>query len=261
VFLHRKEGSVFPIGDDDRELSGHAYVTIFLVVANVVVFLLQLADPYITAGWSIVPKEIATGQDLVGIQTIRTPQGLVQIFEAPGPSPIYLTLLTAMFMHGGVLHIAGNMLYLWIFGDNVENRFGALPFLLFYLLSGVAGSLAQVAMNPQSTIPSLGASGAISGVLGAYLVLFPRNRVRAIFFYQVVSIPAIVAIGIWIVLQFISGIGAIEETTQTGGVAYAAHVGGFLAGVIMTLILRVLIREKKVSVATPFEKADSRRWW
>ncbi len=252
---------MFPIGDDDRDLSGPAYVTIFLVVANVVVFLLQLADPYITAGWSVVPREIATGQDLVGTQTIQTPGGMAQILHGPGPSPIYLTLLAAMFMHGGVMHLLGNMIYLWIFGDNVEHRFGALPFLLFYLLSGLAGSLAHVALDPQSTIPSLGASGAISGVLGAYLILFPRNRVHAVFFYQVISIPAIMAIGIWVVFQFVNGIGAIAVTSQTGGVAYAAHIGGFLAGVILALILRALIREEKVSVLTRFEKADSRRWW
>ena len=252
---------MFPIGDDDRELSGPAYVTIFLVVANVVVFLLQLVDPNITAGWSVVPREITTGQDLVGTQAIQTPDGMVQILQGPGPSPIYLTLLAAMFMHGGVMHLLGNMIYLWIFGDNVEHRFGALPFLLFYLLSGLAASLAQIAVDPQSTIPSLGASGAISGVLGAYLVLFPRNRVHAIFFYQVVSIPAILAIGIWIVFQFVNGIGAIAVTSQTGGVAYAAHVGGFVAGVILALIMRVLIREEKESVLTRFARADSRRWW
>ncbi|RPJ58827.1 MAG: rhomboid family intramembrane serine protease [Acidobacteria bacterium] len=252
---------MFPIGDDDRELSGPAYVTIFLVIANVVVFLLQIADPELTAGFSVVPREIATGQDLVGTQTIQTPGGVAQILHAPGPNPIYLTLLAAMFMHGGVMHILGNMIYLWIFGDNVEHRFGAFPFLLFYILSGLVGSLAHIAVDPQSTIPSLGASGAISGVLGAYLVLFPRNRVHAVFFYQVISIPAILAIGIWIVFQFISGIGSIAVTSQTGGVAYAAHIGGFLAGVILALIMRALIRDERVSVLTRFERADSRRWW
>ncbi len=252
---------MFPIGDDDRELSGHAYVTTFLVIANVLVFLLQLVDPNITAGWSVVPREITTGQDLVGTQIIRTPDGIVQILQGPGPSPIYLTLLSAMFMHGGAMHLLGNMIYLWIFGDNVEHRFGALPFLLFYLVSGLAASLVQIALNPQSTIPSLGASGAISGVLGAYLVLFPRNRVHAIFFYQIVSIPAILAIGIWIVFQFVNGIGAIAVTSQTGGVAYGAHVGGFLTGAVLALIMRAVIREEKVSVLTPFQRADSRRWW
>jgi len=252
---------MFPIGDDDRELSGPAYVTIFLVLANVVVFLLQLADPSVTAGWSMVPREIATGQDLVGTQTIQTPGGMAQIPHAPGPVPIYLTLIAAMFMHGGLMHILGNMIYLWHFADNLEHRFGSLPFLAFYLLSGLAGSLAHIALDPQSTIPSLGASGAISGVLGAYLILFPRNRVHAVFFYQVISIPAILAIGIWIVFQFVNGIGAIAVTSQTGGVAYAAHIGGFFAGMILALIMRAVIRDEKVSVLTRFERADSRRWW
>ncbi|RPI26835.1 MAG: rhomboid family intramembrane serine protease [Acidobacteria bacterium] len=252
---------LFPIGDDDRNLSGPAYVTILLVVANVLVFLIQLAYPPISTGWAVVPSEISTGQDLIGIQAIDTGQGVAQIQHTPGPSPIYLTLLASMFMHGGIMHILGNMMYLWIFGDNVEHRFGAFPFLLFYLASGLAGSLAHVALDPASTIPSLGASGAISGVLGAYLVLFPRNRVHAVIFYTVVSIPAVAAIGLWIVFQFINGIGSIAVSSQTGGVAYAAHIGGFFAGVILALIMRVIIREEKVSVLSRFESADSRRWW
>ncbi len=222
---------LFPIGDDDRNLSGPAYITMLLIACNIVVFIVQLANPALTYGWSVVPQEITTGQDLIGHTQIQSGGEVVEIPQAPGPSPIYLTLLAAMFMHGGFMHILGNMLYLWIFGDNVEHRFGRLPFLLFYLASGFAASIAQIAIDPQSTIPSLGASGAISGVLGAYLVLFPRNRVHAVIFYSVVSIPAIAAIGLWIVFQFVSGIGAIAATEQTGGVAYAAHVGGFFAGV------------------------------
>ncbi|HXK59995.1 MAG TPA: rhomboid family intramembrane serine protease [Acidobacteriota bacterium] len=252
---------LFPIGDDDRSLSGPAYITILLVAANVLIFLIQLANPAVSTAWAVIPREIATGQDLVGVEQIVTSRGVAEIRHFPGPTPIYLTLLFAMFMHGGVMHILGNMIYLWIFGDNVEHRFGAFPFLLFYLISGLVGSLAHVAVDPGSTVPSLGASGAISGVLGAYLVLFPRNRVHAVVFYMIVSIPAIAAIGIWIVFQFINGLGSIVYTSQTGGIAYAAHIGGFFAGVVLALIMRVVIREEKVNVFTRFESADSRRWW
>ena len=252
---------LFPIGDDDRNLSGPAYITTLLIACNIVVFIVQLANPALTYGWSVVPQEITTGQDLIGHTQIQSGGEVVEIPQAPGPSPIYLTLLAAMFMHGGFMHILGNMLYLWIFGDNVEHRFGRLPFLLFYLASGFAASIAQIAIDPQSTIPSLGASGAISGVLGAYLVLFPRNRVHAVIFYSVVSIPAIAAIGLWIAFQFVSGIGAIAATEQTGGVAYAAHVGGFFAGVVLALVMRSVIREERPSVLTRAEDLDSRRLW
>jgi membrane associated rhomboid family serine protease len=252
---------LFPIGDDDRRLSGPAYITLFLVIANVLIFLLQLTDESITYGWSVVPREITSGQDLVGAEVIRTEHGTVQIPHAPGPNFIYFTIISAMFLHGGFAHLFGNMLYLWIFGDNVEHRFGALPFLLFYLASGIAGTIAHIALGPQSIIPSLGASGAISGVLGAYLILFPRNKVHAVFLYTIVSIPAIAAIGIWIVFQFISGMGSIAATSQTGGVAYGAHVGGFFAGAVLALILRTVIREERPNVLSRAESADSKQWW
>jgi membrane associated rhomboid family serine protease len=167
-----------------------------------------------------------------------------------------------MFMHGGFGHIFGNMLYLWIFGDNVEHRFGAKTFLLFYLVSGIAATAAQWMLDPSSVIPNLGASGAISGVLGAYLVLFPRNRVHAIFLYQVVAIPAFVALGLWILLQFVNGFGAIAATEQTGGVAYGAHIGGFVAGVVLALILRGRTHERpnRMSRAMASDPAARRLW-
>jgi membrane associated rhomboid family serine protease len=162
-----------------------------------------------------------------------------------------------MFMHGGFGHLFGNMLYLWIFGDNVEHRFGHGVFLAFYLVSGLVASAAQIALDPASIIPNLGASGAISGVLGAYLVLFPKNRVHAIFFFRVVAVPAVLAIGLWIVLQFVNGFGAIAATEQTGGVAYGAHIGGFVAGVAMALVLRNVIKEHP-SRLTRAMQTDSR---
>jgi membrane associated rhomboid family serine protease len=139
-------------------------------------------------------------------------------------------------MHGGWLHLGGNMLYLWIFGDNVEDRFGHAKFALFYLLCGIAATFAQVLVNAGSNIPNLGASGAIAGVLGAYLILFPKGQVKVLMGRGVVPMPALVVIGLWIVLQFISGFGAITQSAETGGVAYMAHIGGFVAGLVLTFL-------------------------
>lgn len=236
---------LFPISDDDRHLSGPAYVTTALLLANAGVFVLQLMDPELIYAYSTIPFEITTGQDLVNSAAVDlNVEDLNQIPQRPGPVPIHLTLLSSMFMHGGFGHLFGNLLYLWIFGDNVEHRFGHGVFLAFYLVSGLAASAAQIALDPGSIIPSLGASGAISGVLGAYLVLFPKNRVHAVFFFRVVAVPAFLALGLWIAMQFVSGYGAIAATEQTGGVAYGAHVGGFMAGVLMALVLRKTIKER-----------------
>jgi membrane associated rhomboid family serine protease len=228
---------MFPIGDENERGHGPAFVTLAFIGINIAVFLLlQDATETLnafTAGFSTVPREITTGVDLV-----QTTSGIP---HAPGPDPIYLTLLTSMFMHGGWLHIAGNMLFLWVFGDNVEHRVGPAVYLVFYLIAGVIASLAQVFVEPNSVIPSLGASGAISGVLGAYLVLFPRNRVTVFLFRFIVPVPAIVAIGMWAVLQFINGFGAVIVSDETtGGVAYMAHIGGFVAGVVAGLIFRAV---------------------
>lgn len=246
---------LFPIGDENRPDTGPAYVTITLIIANLAVFfLLQQAggNQSFTYGWSVVPMEITSGVDLIEPQSLSVGGQTVEIPQAPGPTPIYLTILSAMFMHGGFAHLFGNLLYLWIFGDNVEHRFGAVPFLVFYLVSGLVATVAQIVMDPDSVIPNLGASGAISGVLGAYLVLFPRNRVHALFFYYVVSIPAVVAIGVWIALQFFNGLGSIMISQESvGGVAYAAHIGGFFAGVILAFILRMTTRRPDSSRRAP----------
>jgi membrane associated rhomboid family serine protease len=145
-----------------------------------------------------------------------------------------------MFMHAGWLHLGGNMLYLWIFGDNVEDSFGHVKFLIFYLLCGIAATLAQLAFSTGSNVPNLGASGAIAGVLGAYILLFPRGQVKVLMGRGVIPMPALVVIGFWIVLQFVSGIGSITNSAETGGVAYMAHIGGFLAGIILTFLLRAI---------------------
>lgn len=259
---------LFPVSDDDRRLSGPAIVTWCLLAANIALFLVQAADPDFTYAWSTVPYEITTGQDIANSEPLDV-QGEVtarDIPQRPGPGPaplIYLTLLTSMFMHGGLMHIGGNMLYLWIFGDNVEHRFGHVAFLAFYLISGLAASFAQIALDPDGLVPSLGASGAISGVLGAYLVLFPRNKVNAIFFFRIVSVPAFIVLGLYIVFQFVDGWGSFFATEQTGGVAYAAHIGGFVAGVIAALFLRMRGTTEHESVLSPAMRADprNRRMW
>jgi membrane associated rhomboid family serine protease len=257
---------LFPISDDDRKISGPALVTKGLILANLVVFfLLQQggANEAFTSGFSVIPAEITTGTDITASQTVQVDGESIPIPQAPGPTPIYLTIFTAMFMHAGLLHLFGNLLYLWIFGDNVEHRFGSGAFLLFYLASGITATFAQVWLGPDSIIPNLGASGAISGVLGAYLILFPRNRVHALLFYFVVSVPAIVAIGMWIVFQFLNGYGAFIASQQTGGVAYGAHIGGFFAGIVLAMILRVIIRkpERPNVFARASEHDHSRQYW
>ncbi len=221
----------FPIGDDNTERRITPFVNYALIAINVAVFLYQVGHPEFTYGYSVVPAEITGGQDLSG--SVRGVPGL-RLY--PGPSPIYLTLLSAMFMHGGLLHLGGNMLYLWIFGDNVEDRMGHLKYLIFYLLCGFLASATHIFFGPNSVIPSLGASGAIAGVLGAYLILFPRQGVRVYQWGMVTEVPAIIVIGLWGLLQFISGFGSLGR--QGGGVAYMAHVGGFVAGLVLVFLFR-----------------------
>jgi membrane associated rhomboid family serine protease len=146
-------------------------------------------------------------------------------------------LFTSMFMHAGWLHLAGNMLYLWIFGDNVEDRFGHLKFLIFYLFCGLTATFVQMAVNPSSNVPNLGASGAIAGVLAAYILMFPQGMVRVMQGQRVIQVPALVMIGFWIVLQLLSGFGSLGAA-DTGGVAYMAHIGGFAAGLVLAFLFR-----------------------
>ena len=231
---------MFPIGDENLPGRGVAWVTLGLIAVNVAVFLfLQGAsgESTFTYGWSSIAREITTGVDLTQAVPVVIDGTQYLVPQAPGPDPIYLTLLSSMFMHGGWLHLGGNMLFLWIFGDNVEHRAGPLLYLVAYLGAGLVGSLAQTFSDPNSAIPSLGASGAISGVLGAYLVLFPRNRVTAFVIRFLVQIPALLAIGMWIALQVIS---SLADPTGAGGVAYLAHIGGFVAGVLAGLLFRAI---------------------
>lgn len=235
---------MLPIGDESHP-GGLPIVNLVFIAVNVLVFvLLQLPSEAFTMGFSAIPREITQGIDLVGPQQIALPDGQrVVIEEAPGPSPIWLTLFTSMFMHGGWLHLGGNMLFLFVFGDNVERYLASLKYIVFYVICGIAAAYAQILTDPESVIPTLGASGAISGVLAAYLVFFPRNRVRVLVGMRFVTeVPALMMIGLWAVIQLVSGVGSITVSEQTGGVAYWAHIGGFVAGLVLALALRTATR-------------------
>jgi membrane associated rhomboid family serine protease len=216
-------------------------VTVSLIVINVLVFLHQMTLPPRAATrfvyyYGLIPIEVI-GADLI----------------VPHPVPVYATIVTSMFVHGGLFHIIGNMLYLWIFGDNVEDRLGRTRFLLFYLVSGVAAAFAQILVNPYSRIPMIGASGAVSGVLGAYLLLYPHARVMTLlvlgWFIRLIEVPALVVLGFWIVVQVLNGL--LTLGMQAGGVAWFAHIGGFFAGMAMAYPL------KRRSAQREWE---SRRW-
>ncbi|MDQ4036493.1 MAG: rhomboid family intramembrane serine protease [Chloroflexota bacterium] len=242
---------MFPIGDENERGHGPAFVSLALIGLNIAVFLLLQgaggpSGEDFTYGYSAVPFEITNNVDLVEPEPITIDGRTQQIPQEPGPSPIWLTLLTSMFMHGGWLHIFGNMLFLWIFGDNVEHRIGHAAYLAFYVVAGLIASFAQILVDTDSFIPTLGASGAISGVLGAYLVLFPTNRVTVLMLRFPMKVPAIVAIGLWALFQFINGIGAFAVTEETGGgVAYMAHIGGFVAGVLAGILFRAIFHEPR----------------
>lgn len=241
---------LFPISDDNSDRHITPYITWAIIIANICVFVFLQglgANANFTYAFSTVPGEILTNSDIVTNSKIVRDISSGQSFEIPGlqvtPIPVYLTMITSMFMHGSIGHIAGNMLYLWIFGDNLENRMGHLRYLLFYLLCGIIASLCHViftqVVGEDPLIPSLGASGAISGVLGGYLLLYPTRRVNALLGWFIIAIPSWVALGLWIVLQLVSGFGSISG--ESDGVAYAAHIGGFAAGF---LLVKLFIRGK-----------------
>ncbi len=241
---------LFPIGDDNRERTITPYINYLLILANIIVFVwLQDfgSNEKFTYKFSAVPAEILSGKDIVTHDQSYENPATGERYTIPGlgitPITVYLTLLTSIFMHGGIAHIFGNMLFLWIFGDNIENRIGHLRYLIFYLICGILASLAHVYssyfLGENLLIPTLGASGAISGVLGAYLLLFPRKRVSVIMFYFVTDVPAIMAIGIWFLFQLISGLGLLGAGAQGGGVAYGAHIGGFISGMILIMFFKI----------------------
>jgi membrane associated rhomboid family serine protease len=231
---------LFPIGDDNSDRTQTPVVTYLLIALNILVFVLLQglgSNDVFTYAFSTVPQEIITGQDIVTQDRIITDPLSGDRFRAPGlqatPGSVYFTLLTSMFMHGGIAHLFGNMLFLWIFGDNIENSMGRGRYLFFYLLCGLIASLAHVfttvSFGGNPLVPSLGASGAISGVLGGYLVLHPHRRVRVLMLNMLTEVP----IGLWFAFQLINGLGMLGSGSQEGGVAYAAHIGGFLAGLAL----------------------------
>jgi membrane associated rhomboid family serine protease len=231
---------VFPISDDNSDRTTTPFVNYVLIALNVLVFVLFQGfgnNEKFTYAWSTVPVEITTGRDVDRPVVVRDPvtnEVAGQIELQPTPGSVYLTLLTSMFMHGGWAHLLGNMLYLWIFGDNIEDKLGHLRYLLFYLVCGFVADMSHVLLNADSYIPSLGASGAISGVLGGYILLFPRRKVNAFVLRFYTTIPAWAAIGIWFVFQLVNGLGVLGQgSREGGGVAYAAHVGGFVAGLVL----------------------------
>jgi membrane associated rhomboid family serine protease len=219
---------MMPLGDDNSGRRIVPFVTYALIAINVLVyFLVELGAPDVEQfilTWGTIPSEILAGRGL-------------------------LTLITSMFLHdpSSILHLASNMLFLWIFGDNVEDAFGHGLFLVFYFVCGIVASLAQVLASPTATVPGIGASGAIAGVLGSYIVLFGGNRVRVLLGRTITTVPSYVMIGLWIVIQLFSGFGSVGETG--GGVAYWAHIGGFAAGLLLTFLLRGFVRPASASPA------------
>ncbi|MGI8470268.1 MAG: rhomboid family intramembrane serine protease [Pyrinomonadaceae bacterium] len=232
---------MFPIGDDDSDRTITPIVNYAIIAINILVFVFLQGlggNDHFTYAFSLVPREITTGIDLISPQIIHDQISgqTAQIQNYAAPLGVYFNILSSMFMHGNFMHIFGNMLFLWVFGDNIENRLGHLRYAAFYLVCGLAAAIGQIMLAPDSIIPMLGASGAISGVLGGYLLLYPKRRVRAIIFNFLTEVPAYVALGIWIAYQIITG---YLTPAGTGGVAYAAHFGGFIAGLILVKIFAI----------------------
>ncbi len=207
---------MMPIGEENSLSKTIPVVTYVLIALNFLVFFLELSggEDFIMR-WAFIPSRFLAN-----------------------PTGEFVTIFTSMFMHAGWAHILGNMLYLWIFGDNVEDNFGKIKFLIFYLLCGVAATFAQMAFNSASSLPNIGASGAIAGVLGAYILMFPGEKIKVAIGTTIMPIPALIVIGFWFVMQFMSGISSLASTTEAGGVAYLAHIGGFITGLVLTFVFR-----------------------
>jgi membrane associated rhomboid family serine protease len=206
---------MIPLGDDNSLRKTIPLMTYLLIVLNVIFFFLEASygEEFIKQ-WAFIPNRFLSNK-----------------------FADFITIFTSMFMHAGLGHLAGNMLYLWIFGDNVEDRMGKLPFLLFYIVCGIAATFSQTLFNPESNVPNVGASGAIAGVLGAYIMLFPQGKI-SVMAGRLIQMPALIVIGFWFVAQFASSVGEIGSASEGGGVAYMAHIGGFIAGLIITYIYK-----------------------
>ena len=220
---------MIPLSDDNTARIRTPFINIGLIILNVLVFVYYQGfgtNQLFNASFATIPNEILTGNDVVY-------EGNIGVT----PYSVYLTIFSAMFMHGGLAHLGGNLLYLWVFGDNLENRMGHFKYLLFYLLTGVIATFCHVGLcyflQKDLYTPSLGASGAISGVLGGYLLLFPKNQVKVLLIAFIIRVPAFITLGLWIGLQLWSGWGSLGKAEGGGGVAYAAHIGGFVAGMLL----------------------------
>ncbi len=243
---------MFPIKDENPTFSTPV-VTILLIAINVVVFMFQLSrggsqieEARFFVCNASIPYEVTHGERIADARSrgfqfedqIDNAFAELERQECPQKN-VWLSVVQSMFLHGSILHIAGNMLFLWVFGNNVEDRLGKLKYIAFYLLSGVAATYAQSYVFPGSATPLVGASGAIAGILGAYLLMFPRARIRhlvlIIFFITMIELPAWASIGLWFLLQLVQGVGSVTADT---GVAYMAHIGGFLAGMLLLLVFR-----------------------
>ena len=212
---------MIPLSDSDRRPLRFPVITALIIGVNAVMFILELiSGQAFIVRWSLIPSEIASGRNLI-------------------------TILSAMFMHGGWLHIMGNMIYLWAFGPEIEDGMGRVRYVVTYLLGGLVASLMQVVIDPSSTVPNLGASGAIATVMGAFLIIFPRDKIRTIvflgWFVTITLIPAVLMIGFWFLIQLFSEVGALVQK-QSGGIAYMAHIGGFVFGMGIARLFRPRLR-------------------
>ena len=226
-----------PIGDDNSRRRSFPLAVYAILAVNLYVWFLELRlGESFTASYAAVPLELSRGIDITETQYLTIHGEELPIPQGPGPHPIYLTALSAMFMHASWLHLIGNMIYLLIFGDQIEDRLGHLRFLLFYLVAGLAATALQVYATPTSILPTLGASGAIAGILGAYLILHPTNRVRVLLIRDIVALPAFFVLGMWVLLQFV---GQATSPAEQGGVAYMAHIGGLLVGLVTGTYMRI----------------------
>jgi len=234
---------LLPIGDDNRDRRITPFVNYLLIAINILVFIYWQrwgGDANFTFAYAAVPAEILTGKDIVTRSEVLIDPYTGRMIQMPGLQrtgiPVFLTLISSMFMHGGIAHIIGNMMYLWIFGDNLEDAMGHLKYLLFYLIGGILAGLSHVFstyfLGQSLLIPSLGASGAVAAVLGGYLVLYPRKGVHVWIFLFITTVPAFLAVGLWFLFQIINGLGALGGR-EAGGIAYAAHIGGFIAGLLL----------------------------
>ena len=265
---------MIPISDQGTIRIRRPVVNIALIAISTLVFIYELslsgiAEHEFFFTYGLIAAELSGGVEFVNlVETIFGPIPLNSVDAAkvasggialgPGidsPIPTWGTVFTSMFVHGGIIHFAGNMLFLWVFGDNVEDRLGHVKYLLFYLGAGVAAAWTQVAVDMDSQVPMVGASGAIAGVLGAYLLLYPYNRITTLiffFFITVIQLPALFVLGFWFVLQLFNGLGSLGPSAAGGGVAYMAHIGGFAAGVLFMAMYKVLLLREPIWPRRPY---------